>query len=131
MSNPVDFTDVTGTVIQIVPDEQAEIILSLTDEQRRFTKVFAHTIKTPHEIFKLWRRDPNNADAWILIRAYLQVLDLSETEIAIPFAISVVEFVWEKRWKIYRMHMMIGEQDQLTDEINQTIRSGERLFAKA
>ena len=130
MSKSVSFTDVTGTVIQIVPDEQAEVILNLTDEQRRYSKIFAHTIKTPHEIFKLWRRDPNDADAWIFIRAYLQVLDLSETEVDIPFAISLVEFVWVKRWKIYRMHMLTGERAQVTDEINQTVRQGERLYIK-
>ena len=130
MSKSVSFTDVIGTVIHIVPDEQAEVILNLTDEQRRYTKLFANTIKMPHEIFKFWRRDPNNSDAWILIRAYIQVLDLSETEVAIPFAISVVEFVWKKRWKIYSMHMMTGEQIQVTDEINQTVRFGERLFIK-
>ena len=131
MANSVDFTDVTGTVIKIVPEEQAEIILNLTDEQRRFVIIFANTIKTPDEIFTFWRKDPNNAGAWLKIRAYLQMLDLSETEVAIPFAISIVEFVWEKRWKIDHMHMLSGERAQVTEEINQSIRFGERLFAKA
>jgi hypothetical protein len=122
------FTDVTGTDIEIVPEEQSHIILNLSSEQRQFTKIFAHTIKAPHEIYKLWRRDPIDQDRWILIRAYLQILDLSETEIAEPYVISVVEFVWEKRWKIYSMEMMLGDPAETTEKINNTVRFGERLF---
>lgn len=127
MTNTI-FTDVTGIDIEIVPEEQAKRILSLSPEQRQFVKVFADTIKNPHEIYKLWRRDPANADNSLLIRAYIQILDLSELVIDAPNGISVVEFVWDKKWKIYSMHMLLGELAVIHEKINSSIRSGERLY---
>ncbi len=130
MTSNVAFTDVTNTTLQIVAEEQAAIILSLTSEQRRWSKLFADTIKNPHEIYKFWRRDPQDNENHLLIRAYLQSVDLSAIENAQPFGIAVVEWVWEKGWKIYRMEMLLGELAAITEQVNQTIRFGERLYVK-
>lgn len=126
----IEQQDVTGITIYLSQEKVSEIINALPSEQRRFSVIFANTVKHPHEIWQSWASDQNNYGNWIKLRTYLQYLDLSKTEINASYAVSIVQFSFNTKWKLYNMRMQTGDENIVIGKINQTIRNGDLMYSQ-
>lgn len=123
--------DVTGTTVYISEQKVSNIINSLPSSYRQFSNVLAKTVLEPHEIWQSWKADKNNQGTWLKLRTYLQYLDLSETEIEYPFAISIVQFFFEGKWQLYDMQLKVGDEDIIIKNLNVSVRNGEQVYSIA
>lgn len=120
--------DVTDVVVFMSEEKVGEIIHALSPEQRRFTSIFADTVKQPHEIWQARVADPHNDGNGLNLRTYLQFLDLSGCEIGGSYGVSIVRFLFNQRWELYDMTMQTGEEHKVAESINQTYRVGQLMF---
>lgn len=125
----VQQTDVTGITVFMPEEKVSELIFALSTEQRRFAKIFALTVKEPTEIFQAWDADPKDQGDWLMLRTYLQFLDLSDTDAESPYGVSAVRFLFNKRWELYDMTMNLGEPDTVNEQVNQAYRSGQLVYS--
>ena len=123
--------DVTGVVVYVPEEKVGEIINALSPEQRRFTRLFADTIKQPHEIWWAWEADPHNNGNWLNLRTYLQFLDMSDCELDGEYGVAIVRFAFDKRWLLCDMNMQIGEEQKVTEHINRLYRNGRMLYPQS
>lgn len=121
--------DVTGVMVFMAEEKVSELILALLSEQRRFTKLFALTVKEPIEIFQAWNADLNSHGEWLMLRTYLQFLDLSDTDVESPYGVSAVRFIFNKRWELYDMAVHLGEPQTVNEQVNQAYRSGQLMYS--
>lgn len=119
----IAYEDVTGTFVHFSPEQVGYLIRLLTPDQQRYAKILARTIKQPHEI---WQSLANDASGQGVskIRTYLQYLDLSNAGVDAPFGVSMAQFVYQTRWELQGLDMYTGEQNEVMEKINGTIRTG-------
>lgn len=123
--------DITGTTIYVCEVKLSELMHTLSVEQRRFSKIFALTTRNPDEIWQAMEADQNQPGHWLPMRTYLQFLNLSDTDIAATYGISVVKFVFNKRWELHSLNILLGEQTLVDETIDQTIRNGRPIYSKS
>jgi hypothetical protein len=120
--------DVTGLTVFMPEEKVSELIHALSPEQRRFSQLFALTVKEPNEIFQAWNAAPKNHGNWLMLRTYLQFLDLSNTDAGSPYGVSAVRFLFNKRWELYDMTMHLGEPHTVNEHVNQAYRGGQLMY---
>lgn len=126
--NVAQQTDVTGITVFMPHNKVSELIYALSPEQQRFAKIFALTVKKPAEIFQAWQAYPKNSGNWLMLRTYLQFLDLSDANVGSSYGVSAVRFIFNKRWELYDMTMHLGETHTVNEQVNQAYRSGQLMY---
>ncbi len=121
--------DVTGVTVYISEQKVSDIINSLPSINRQFSSVLAKTVLEPHEIWQSWKGHETNQGAWLKLRTYLQYLDLSETEIKSPFAVSIDQFLFEGKWQLYDMQLKMGDEGVIIGGLNVSVRNGEQIYS--
>lgn len=121
--------DVTGVTVYISEQKVSDIINSLPSSNRQFSHVLAKTVLEPHEIWQSWMAHETNQGAWLKLRTYLQYLDISETERKSPFAVSIVQFLFEGKWQLYDMQLKIGDEGVIIGGLNLSVRNGEQIYS--
>ena len=124
----IEYKDVTGVLIYL-PEEKIDFLTrSLLPGKQRFSKVIANSIKQPDEIWQSW--EPGKNDQWQKIRSYLQYFDLSVADTIASYGVAITRFVYASRWELENIDMEIGDEDEITQKINQSIRTGSMEYSK-
>lgn len=121
----IEHRDVTGTLLHFTTEQITRMMYALPDEQRRFARLMAETIKHPHEIWQRWMRDEKEPQQWHKVRYYLRYLDLSETEIKGGFGVVAMQFAGLDRWELSGAGIVLGEHDSVMARIDAEARQGD------
>lgn len=116
--------DVTGTLLHFSREQIESLMESMPPEQRRFAHVLAETIKQPHEIWQTWVADESSKGNWLKERSYLQYLKLAKTDSRGSFGVAIVQFTYRSRWELANVGLVLGTQESVMDQVDQTIRTG-------
>ncbi|WP_445372716.1 PBECR2 nuclease fold domain-containing protein [Methylomonas sp. HW2-6] len=120
----IEYRDVTGVFVYFSQEQIAGLLMAMSPEQRRFSRVLADTIQNPHEIWKAMREDKAVKGKWNWSRFYIQYLDLTETDIDENFGAAVMGFTYNTRWELETVGLLLGSQENVMDRIDEEIRKG-------
>lgn len=107
----VRFCDVTGASLYFSLVQIDALVKS--PEHKRFSSVIANTIKHPHEIWCNWEKDVQENGKWNHARYYLQLLDLSETDINQQAGLVIVRFIYHTRWELNDVFLYFGDHKNI------------------
>lgn len=126
----IEYIDIAGILIYL-PEEKVDFLIrSLSPEKQRFSKIIANSIKQPDEIWQSWESDKTKKGQWQNVRSYLQYFDLSATNTNASYGVAVTRFIYTNRWELDGIDMEIGDENEITQKINQSIRSGRIEYSK-
>jgi hypothetical protein len=99
-------TDVLGVQIAIAEDHLTALMTALPIQQRRYAKCAALACRSPREIRLIWERDPKDSGAWLKLRTYFELYEItfesSDTESDKGMNVFVmVRFAWiQNTWAL-------------------------------
>ena len=120
----LEHRDVTGVLLHFSREQIESLMESMPPEQRCLSGVLATTITQPHEIWKRWVADESSQGHWRNVRSYLQFLDLSATDVGVPFGVAIIQFAYDTRWQLTNVGLVLGTEDQVTTRVNRDVRCG-------
>lgn len=121
--------DVTGALLHFTSEQISRMMHALPDEQRRFARLMAETIRHPHEIWQRWVRDEHDPKQWRQVRYYLQFLDLSDTNVDAGFGVVLMQFAYLEDWWLSGSGVVLGDEDSVMEKINAEARQGSIEFS--
>lgn len=126
----IEYRDIAGILIYL-PEEKIDcLIRSLSPEKKRFSKIIANAVKQPDEIWQSWESGKTKKGQWQNVRSYLQYFDLSAADTDASYGVAVARFIYTNRWELDHMDMEMGDENEVTQKINQSIRNGSIEYSK-
>lgn len=127
----IEYRDITSVLVHFTSEQINRMMHALPDQERRFARQMAETIRQPHEIWQRWVGDMNDPQQRRKVRYYLQFLDLSETEVDGGFGVVVMQFSFISRWELSCVGVVLGDEASVMEKINAEARQGSIEFSVA
>ena len=132
-NDPISHEDQTGTTVVFTAQKVAELIFAMPPAHRRYSTLLAQTVKTPHEIWWAWEKDPVHPGSWLLFRTYVSRWSFeAEADQPATEAATISRFIYDKQWQLAQMEVFTGHAaTEFETELNQKYRHGRLLYSQS